>query len=147
MALETLGVASSVAVCVSLGISVCQGLLNYYSSWVDAESDVRKMYDSIEALTKTFMLLKLSIANEKFERDIVARVRESIASCEPGIESLNKELDKVKITPLKDGGREKAKAQFRRTLYPFKESTLRKLREICNELLDNLSLALNALQM
>jgi hypothetical protein len=147
MVVETLGVASSVAGFVSLGITVCQGLLDYYGSWIDAECDVRRMYDSIEALTKIFILLKLSIANKKFDRNLVARVQESIATCEPEIGSLNKELSKIKITASKDEWREIAKAQFRRTLYPFKKSTLRKLKEISNDLLDNLSLALNALQM
>jgi len=144
---EAIGVSSGVTSLVSLGISICQGILDYYSSWKDAESDVRRMYVSTEALSKTFMLLRLSIENKKFGRDVVARVEESIDSCESGIEHLKKKLDKVKITAVDDGWKGKAKVQFRRTLYPFKESTLVKLKEITNELQNRLSLSIDVLQV
>ena len=127
---EALGVAASAAGLISLGITLCQGILNYYGSWKDAESDVQRMYTSTESLTKTFILLKLSIDNKKFNRDIVTRVNECIDDCEDGINDLKKKLKKVEAVSLDDGWSGKAKAQFRRTLYPFKESTLVKLKEI-----------------
>jgi ankyrin repeat domain-containing protein 50 len=144
---EALGVASSAVGLISFGITLCQGILDYYCSWKDAESDVQRMYNSIEALTKTFMLLKLSIKNKKFSWNVVARVEESVASCESGIGDLRKKLNKVKITQLDDGLKGKAKAQFRRMVYPFKESTLVKLKEITNELQGHLRLAMDVLQM
>jgi hypothetical protein len=144
---EAFGVTSAAAGLISLGITLCQGILNYYGSWKDAENDVRRMYAATEALTKTFILLKLSTENQKFNRDIVARVNESIDSCEGGINDLKKKLKKVETTSLDNGWSGKAKAQFRRTLYPFKESTLVKLKEITGELQDRLVLAMNVLQM
>ena len=144
---DAFGAASAAAGLISLGITLCQGILNYYGSWKDAESDVRRTYASTEALTKTFILLKLSIENKKFHRDIVARVNESIDSCEDGINELKKKLKKVEAVSLDDGWSGKAKAQFRRTLYPFKERTLVKLEKITRELQDRLGLAMNVLQM
>jgi hypothetical protein len=140
-------VASGAAGLISLGIALCRGILKYYGSWKDAGSDVCRMYASTEALIKTFILLKLSIENKKFGQDVVARVNESIDSCESGIEDLKKRLNKVEKVPLDDRWSGKAKAQFRRTLYPFRESTLVKLKEIVNELRDHLILAMELLQM
>ncbi len=83
----------------------------------------------------------------KLDRDVVSVVEENIASCQQGIDRLRKKLDKVKITPLRSSWKGKARAQFWRTLYPFKESTIVKLKGIGNELRDRLSLALNVLHI
>ncbi|KAH0538579.1 hypothetical protein FGG08_004829 [Glutinoglossum americanum] len=123
------------------------GLLGYYGSWKDAEGDIGRMYSSVEALTRAFTLLRLSIDNKAFSHDVIARVKESTTSCESGIESLRKRLEKVNLTPLSDGRREKAEAQYGRAIYPFKESTLAKLKETAIELQDHLSLAIDVLQL
>lgn len=145
--MDPLSIAASAAGVLSIGITVCNGLLEYYSSWKDAEEDVSRMYNSIEALTKTLILIELFIQHKSFTRDVVVRVEESIASTQRGLESLKKKLDKIKVIPQQEGWREKTKAQFGRAVFPFKESTLVKLKELGYELRDNLSIALDALQM
>jgi hypothetical protein len=47
---EAFGVTANVAGVVSLGLTVCQGLLNSYSVWKDAPDDVERMRESIKAL-------------------------------------------------------------------------------------------------
>ena len=145
--MEALGAASAAAGLLSLGITVCQSLLDYYQSWKDAEDNVAKTYASIEALSKTLRLLAIAVEYKEFNRDIVDQAGDSITSAEQSIHNLEKKLDKVRIVALQDGWRDRAKAQFRRTLYPFKESTLAKLRELTSETRDNLSLALDLLQI
>lgn len=145
--MDPLSIAASATGLISLGITVCNGLLEYYSSWKDAEEEVSRMYNSIEALTKTLILIDLSIQHKSFNCDIVVRVEESIASTQRGLDSLRKKLEKIKVVPQQEGWREKTKAHFRRAVFPFKESTLVKLKELGNELRDNLSIALDALQM
>lgn len=145
--MEALGVASGAAGILSLGIAVCQGLLQYYSSWKDAESEVAGMYDSIEALTQILLLLLPAIEHRDLDGNVVALIENHIVSCQQGIEQLRKKLDKVKITALQPGSSGKAKAQFWKTLYPFKESTLTKLQGMGNELRDQLSLSLDVLHI
>lgn len=145
--MDPLSISASASGLLSVGITVCHGLLEYYSSWRDAEDDVSRMYNSIDALNKTLILIDLSIQHKSFNRDVVVRVEESITSTQRGLESLKKKLDKIKVVPQQEGWREKTKAQFRRTVFPFKESTLVKLKELGNELRDDLSIALDALQM
>ena len=145
--MDPLSVASGTAGLLSLGIGICKGLLEYYESRKDADGQLSQMYSSIDALRKTLILLKSSIENQRFNHSIVLRVEESIASTESGIEKLQKKLDKIKIIPKQDGWKDAGKAHLHRALFPFKESTLVKLRELGNELQDNLHLALDVLQM
>ena len=122
-------------------------MLKYYHSWKDAEDDVAKTYVSIEELSKTFSRLAIAVEYKEFNDEIVAQVQDSIRSAEKNIHRLEKKLDKVGVVALQHGWRDRAKVQFRRTLYPFKKSTLAKLRELNSETRDNLSLALNLLQI
>ena len=145
--MEAVGAASTVAGLLSLGITVSQSLLDYYQSWKDAEQNVAKTCVSIEELSKTFRLLIIGVEYKEFNCEIVDQVRDSIRSAEGSIHSLKTKLDKIRVVAVQDGWRDKAKAQFRRTLYPFKESTLVKLRELSSETRDNLNLALNLLQI
>jgi ankyrin repeat domain-containing protein 50 len=129
---------------VSLGLQVCGGLLKYYESWKDCEKDVAATHESLSGLERTFNFLKNTIQDQALSQDIVGHVEQGIVSCEDGVKSLKKRLDKVWASKVPDGLPAKV---FRRALYPFKESTLAKMREAVRDLKDNLALSLNALQM
>lgn len=131
---------------ISLGLTVLSGLLQYYGDWKDSEQDIAATYTSIEGLTKTFMLIKDTLEGQSFRREIVDRVTESSDSCSAGVQSLEKKLAKIRgATPDKPG--EKLRAHARKAAYPFKKSTLIKLAEVVSDLRDNLSLAVNTLQL
>ncbi|KAL8822146.1 MAG: hypothetical protein Q9191_007112 [Dirinaria sp. TL-2023a] len=142
-----LGVASSVAGLLSLGIEVCGGLLQYYRSWKSAEEDVARTYVSVDALAKTLLLIKEVVEKNDFSTEHAKNVEASVIAVQQAINSLKKKLDKIKLTPKRDTWSEKPKAHLRRTLYPFKESTLVKLRELTQDARDDLDLAINTLQM
>lgn len=145
--MEAFAVASGAAGLVSLGIEVCKGLLNYYQSWRTAETEVAGMYNSIESLAKTLILLESAINNGVFDRQMVDNAEKSIMSTQDGITSLKKKLDKIKVLGKEGTLTEKAKAPFRRAIYPLKQSVLVKLKEVATDLRDDLALALNVLQM
>ena len=146
--MEGFAVASSAAGIVSLGLTVCQGLLKFYESWKGAEDDVKRMYSSVEQLTKIFICLRRSIQQGQFSRDVVERVDESVQMCKNGLLALEKKLLKIKhASNSNPGWSHKLRSQFQRSLYPFKESTIVKLKETCNDLQSDLALALEILQM
>ena len=148
MALEALGVAANVAGLIELGLSVCDGLWKYYRSWKDADDDVRKMLAEIESLSKTFAILQTTLARPSLDPDLVHRMNEIVASCKEGILTLHKKLQKIRDTSARTSKTStKFKAHIQRALYPFKESTLVKLKEISRELQHHLILALNVLQV
>lgn len=146
--MEGFAVASSAAGLVSLGLTVCKELLKFYASWKGAEDDVERMYNSVEALTKTFICLRRSFQQSQFNKDVMARVEESVQMCESGLMALQKKLAKISSAlQANSGWSQKLRSQFQRALYPFKESTIVKLKEICSDLQGNLTLALETLQM
>ena len=143
MALEALGVASNVAGLIDLGFSVCHGLWTYYNTLRDMEQDVKRMFNSVESLTKTFAVLKNTLNRPGFDASVVQRIEECVGMCEGGILCLHKKLKKIQTSPQAGSKwHNKVKAHVQRSLYPFKESTLVKLREVGNELQDHLRLAL-----
>ena len=146
---DPLSVTGGAVGIVSLGLTVCQGLLQYYASWKDCENDVAAMCGPLDGLARTLQLLETSIRDNDFKPEIVARLEESIKSCRDGVGCLQKKLNKVKAVklPAGSGSWEKLQSHYRRALYPFKESTLAKLRETVSELRDNLILAVGTLQM
>ena len=143
---DVFSVAGSIVGVISLGLIVCQGLLQYYTAWKDSQKDVGAMYSSLEGLAKTFQSLETTIQDRRFTKEIVNRATESLASCSAGLENLEKKSAKVKTTQV-DDLEARIRVQVRRALYPFKESTLMKLRETVSDLQDNLSLAISTLQM
>jgi hypothetical protein len=127
----------------SLGIQVCQGLLQYYRDWKDHDDDIRETYTGINDLQQTLELLKdkLQILSGT---PFVIRARECLVTCQEGIQRLDKKLKKLsKETPI--GILQKAQAGGLRLLYPFRKSTLEKLKEIVQNLMHHLSLAVQVI--
>ena len=75
------------------------------------------------------------------------RAGRRLASCINGLHKLQKKLSKLQSHPLPSGFRQKAWAEVQRSLYPFKQSTLAKLRELVGDLRKQLSLALQLLHL
>lgn len=144
---EALGIASGIVGIVSFGIELCQGLLDYYSSWKDAESEVMTTCNSIQDLTQILRLVKSTLGNQDLSSEIIVKIHDSIALCEGGITKLNKKLQKIQVLCLRDTVGERLLSQARRALYPFKKSTLIKLQEIVGDLQDRLHLTLTTLDM
>src|SRR5277367_4021288 len=96
---EAFGVAANIAGLVSLGLTLCQGLLTCYSSWKNAPADIEGMRESIKALSNTFKVLDTVTKNEKFGTHVRNIVEQRIESCEGGLKLLESKLDKIKITP------------------------------------------------
>ncbi|KAK0100804.1 hypothetical protein ONS95_007251 [Cadophora gregata] len=129
---------------VSLGIQVCQGLLKYYGSWKDGPKDAATMCSFVESLSETLVQLEQTLARTP---EISATVISCIEACRSSIEKLDKKLSKVQS--VSDPGKMKSRIhdQGRRLLYPFRESTLAKLKEIVTDIRSNLALAVDTTQL
>ena len=134
-------VVAGAAGIVSLGLTVCSGLLEYYGSWKDSPSDIVTMCESLEALTKTFQLLDEKVRHPLLDRASVDRVTESIISCAAGVQKLKSKLDK--ICDVKAG----MSAHLQRAQYPFRQKTLMSLHQTVSDLRSNLGLAASTLQL
>ena len=144
---EPLSVAGSAVGVISLGLTACQGLLQYYASWKDYENDVAMTVCSLDGLVETFRLFETTIKGNDLKPELAGQLESSIMACKDGVESLRKKLEKIKQKGNPVSLQEKAQSQARRILYPFKQSTLVKLREIVSDLRNNVGLAMGTLQM
>lgn len=142
--MEVAGTAVGV---VSLGITCCQGLVKYYDAWRGQNETVATTCDSITDLSSTLLLLRDTTIKAGLNPNIVKQVEKSFLSCENGINALNKKLNKINRNRPSVSIAEKIRAEGRKALYPFKESTLLKLRETVQDIRDNLALALEVLQL
>ena len=93
---DPLSIAAGAAGLVSLGLTVCSGLLDYYKAWKDQGSDVSTMYKSLEALNRMFELLEEKVRHPLLDRKSVDRVTDSIISCAAGVQGLRFKLDKIR---------------------------------------------------
>lgn len=143
---DPFSVTTSAIGVVSLGLTVCQGLLKYYSSWKWSHKDVAATCASLEALSNTLRLIDITVQDSKFTQTIVDRVVESTNLCDTTINELTKKLVKVKKTTT-NGLEDQIRNQYSRAVYPLKESTLLKIRETVFDLRDSLTLAIGSLQL
>ncbi|PGH09919.1 hypothetical protein AJ79_05535 [Helicocarpus griseus UAMH5409] len=139
--------AGTAAGLVSLGLAVCQGLIQYYGSWKDCEDEIRATVSSIESLSKTFTLLEKSLDSSELDPERVDQVQDCVHSCRNGIEALRKRLEKIQSKLNPSTLPEKAQLHLLRAQYPFKRSTIVKLGEIVSELRENVSAASDILHL
>ncbi|KAF2731690.1 hypothetical protein EJ04DRAFT_442513, partial [Polyplosphaeria fusca] len=105
------------------------------------------MCASVGQVGKILLVIYSTLKRGTFEKTISDVVETSIVSCASGLEALRKRLEKVRASPTDGTFHTKLRNAGKRAAYPFKESTLVKMREICDELKDNLDLAMNALHI
>ncbi|KAL1793099.1 hypothetical protein ACET3X_008081 [Alternaria dauci] len=130
---------------VSLGLQVCEGILKYYHDWKGYEDDIRETYTGIDDLAKTFALLHAELQTVP-QKAFATRAQECLAACQDGIQQLEKKLKKLhKEAPT--GLRQKAQVGGLRLIYPFRKSTLEKLKEIAHGLMQQLNLALQIIHL
>lgn len=134
--------AGSAVGIISLGISVCQGLLFYYDGYRKYDSDIKHTCDTIEDLNKTLALLKDTVENDTLDVAKKDRVKDCVEACETSLEELDEE--KLKIQPIPNNT---IRSHLKRIKYPFRQSTLQKLRKLVGDVQDRLKLALQVLQL
>ena len=140
-------VAGSAVGIASLGIQICQGLVLYYHDWRGYHEDISAACDKVNSLERTFALLNDSLAEPSLDTKRAAQVCELLLSCTHRIHGLEKRFAKLRTSGQPTSLRERTVAVTKRTLYPFKASTLAKVSEAVNDMLDQLSIAVQSLHL
>ena len=134
---------------VSLGIQVTQLLVDFYTSYKYQDSQLVGTIEKLDSLLIILKSLEKALLNRKFqvdERDLIKKIETSIENCDELIHELQGECRKFS-KPTSNGIKGVVKVAGRRAIYPFRQSTLQKLDEDISELRDNLSIALDVLQL
>jgi hypothetical protein len=151
---DPLSVTTGVVGILSFGIQVCNGVTQYYHNWKSYDEDVKITYEMIDQLSGTFSLVNQKVESNLLKhRPAASQVLASIKLCESGILALENRLNKIKAkepdlaTTKREVAVVELKKRGKRLLYPFKQGTLGKLKDVVGELRDNLSPALAILSL
>jgi hypothetical protein len=144
---DPFSIATGVAGLVSLGVQVTGALLEYYQDYKHQDSDVAVMMCHIESVHEYFQLLSQVIAERKSQGDesLTRSIESSVTRCDNLLQQLQKKYSKFE-RPSGDLCT-RLKVTYSRALYPFKKSTLEKLKETADEIRDNISPVLQLLQL
>ncbi|RMZ88772.1 hypothetical protein DV736_g3997, partial [Chaetothyriales sp. CBS 134916] len=146
---DPLSVAASVAGLLSLGLQSTEYLYNFYTACRDQHQELARVADKLGGLLESLQIIDEIVRTHTWrhnDQSIIQNIETSIARSEDIIHDLQDETAKFKKEPT-DGWRKKAVVVGRRAAYPFKRSTLEDLGDDVNNFRDNLSLALQTLQL
>ncbi len=144
-----LSIAGSVAGLISLGIQVTQSLVDFYTSYKNQDSELIGTIEKLDSLLNILQSLKKALSNRRFEmneRSLIKNIETSIENCDELIHELQGECQKFSKA-TSNGIKAVVRVAGRRATYPFRKSTLQKLDEDISELRDNLSTAIDVLQL
>ncbi|KAM0558487.1 hypothetical protein ACHAPJ_004681 [Fusarium lateritium] len=152
---DPLSIIGSAVGIVSLGITVAQGLIDYYDGFRDKRSDLLfttrrlgrllKVLQALEKQTLNKRTLDTQPASSVDQKLVPGIIGDYIEDSKELIEELKSELDKFRSTEHA-GAHSELRATGRRLVYPLRRSTLQKLDENIDTLTKDLSFALKLLE-
>ncbi|KAH6884132.1 hypothetical protein B0T10DRAFT_518181, partial [Thelonectria olida] len=146
--IDPLSVAGSAVGVISLGITVAQGLFDYYAAFQGQKSDVAHTTKKLSRLLELLESLRQQLERRQSQADdrgILTSMESCMEDCKELIRDLEVELDKFNQAPHQ-GTMAGLRAAGRRIAYPFRQSTLQKLDEDVDDFISCLSLAMQLLQ-
>lgn len=145
---DPLSIAAGITGILSFGIQVPQSLVDFYSAYKNQDADVAKITQSIEDLQSAFGCLETAVQQRKSQADakeLLPKVDKAAKRCDGFIKELQTVCQKLHPDSV-TGWKVRLRVPTRRITYPFKDSTIRKIREDVSEIRDSLSFALDVLQ-
>ena len=146
---DPLAIASGIAGLLSLGIQVTQSLVSFYTTYKDQDTDLAKITHNLDNLQSVFRALDVAVEEHRSQadtQDLLREVEKAVQKCEEIITDLQSECDKFHKDSAA-GLKDRIKTAGRRAAYPFRKSTLQKLEEDVSDIRENLSFALDVLQL
>lgn len=145
---DPLSVAGTAVGIISLGITVAQGLVDYYAAFQSQWCEISRTMKKLSGLLDLLGDLRQGLEREQpglNDCTIPATVESQLEDCKDLIQELQKELGKFKRAP-KDQTMAGLRAVGRRCAYPFRRSTLQKLEEDVDEFVKCLSFSMQLMQ-
>lgn len=133
---------------ISLGLSVCQGLISFYRAWKDYDEDLdgagRNVGSLLESLRGLEVIFQRLLPHNL---DGAPNAAGSLIACRSVVESLERFLENCRCTSPPQSTKEKAKGILRRSLYPFRKATLDDIQSGVTQLQNTLIVALQAVDL
>jgi hypothetical protein len=142
--MDVLGTAVGVT---SLGITLCQGLLDYYNTWKTFDSDIDDIYKSVTDLSRTLKILENVLKDDNLDKESKDRVGDCVTSCFQAMATLLSEAKSVSKNTQPVGTKQKILWKVQRLQYPFRANTLTKLKRTVNDIQGRLQVSLHVQQL
>lgn len=141
-------VAGTAVGVISLGIQVCQGLVDYYRAWEGQAEETKVTMENIAHEQQILELLQSTLAKQPSSfAASVTEVEACVIQANAEIVKLDELLQKCRRTPIPSDFREKVKNATKSLLYPFKKETIRDLKNSVAEVGQILASAIQLLQL
>ena len=147
---DPLSIIASAGGIISLGITVCQGLIDYCQAFAGQYRDVRVLTQDLQGLEKSLTLLHDSLTHRP---DLLNLVQPHVVTLKARVDDLQSILGKYGESVAGDNGsrqhafKDKVQTATRRTLYPFKKGMISELGDTVRQAQTNLSLALQVVHL
>lgn len=139
--------AGTIVGVLSLGITVCDGVIQYGHSWKNQDDDVRALIALTGGLKHLLEDLDKRLQpNLAHDPGVLQRVKSAIQDCTGHIDSVA-HLSEKYTTGRTSGLKGKAKDVVHKLKFPFEKKTLDELREIMVAFRGNVDTALQVLSM
>lgn len=133
---------------VSLGLTVCQGIVKYYTAFKGQDEELDQAVEKASRLASLLEVLQPRLECHRDTHPVtVQRVEECLIGCYEAIKKLEELLSKCKQESQSEGFRDKLRTFRQRTLFPFKKETLQSLRCAVSDCQENVDTAMSILQM
>lgn len=145
---DPLSIAAGTAGFISLGIQVTQSLVEFYSAYKHQDSRIAVTLEGLEDILDIFKTLDETLRAHQFnsrEKQLITQVDSLIKKCQDSITELDEQCQKFVQSPTKFVDR--IKTAGHRVAYPFRKGTLENLDEDISHIRENVSFALQVLQI
>jgi archaellum component FlaC len=146
---DPFAVAGSAIGVVSLGITICQGLVSYYQDFKFQDEEIQTAIQSLEDLAQTLEHLRSVLTRDSLvaiNKPLIDHIQQ-LSSVDNGIKKLEETVNQCGRLEHQKNIVGRLQTVTQRLLYPFKKETIRSLQHTVAELRDNVSAALQALQL
>ena len=144
---DPVSVAGSAVGVISLAITTCQGVISYYESWETQDQNISDAKGKIERLRSSLSALEEILPKISSSSAIAKHVEQCVLCCGEGTARLEQFLERCRKDPAPLSLRDKLRALRQKAIFPFRESSLGRLREIVRDLEADLGTALRVLQL
>ena len=147
---DPLSIVASAGGIISLSLTVCQGLINYYQAFTGQYQDVQILIQDLQGLKMSLTLLRDSLTHRPDLLDLILphidTLKGRIDNLQPMLDRFRQNVSRRNVSGHK-AFKEKVKKTTQRTLYPFKKGMISELRDTVRQAQGNLSLALGVIQV
>lgn len=146
---DPISVTGTVVGIVSLGLSLCQGLVDYLGALKCRREEIESAYQQINGLQNSFSVIKAVLPKLRTDYQASGQVvRNHLRLCEDEIKRLTQLLDEFKHHDSPSGSLGvRVQFQAKKLLYPFRQGNIHRLESGVQKLNGILLVALQSLQL